>query len=118
MRQVLELASLHCEFCFSRELLSEIEEKLDFYKANYKEKILFREFVTLSKFYSPTTSINFQPDPKDAFLLELAETCQADYLVTGDKKHLLPLENWKETKIILPWEFEQRVLKNLTPITN
>ena len=33
-------------------------------------------------------------------IFELAQTCGADYLITGDQKHLLPQKTWKTTKII------------------
>src|ERR1035438_6302260 len=41
------------------------------------------------------------PDPKDSFLLALAEASQADFLVTGDKE-LLSLKHYKSTRIITP----------------
>lgn len=41
------------------------------------------------------------PDPKDTFLLALAEVSQADFLVTGDKA-LLSVKHHKSTRIITP----------------
>jgi hypothetical protein len=41
------------------------------------------------------------PDPKDSYLLALAEASQADFLVTGDKE-LLSLKQHKSTRIITP----------------
>ncbi len=41
------------------------------------------------------------PDPKDSYLLALAEASQAELLVTGDKE-LLSLKHHKSTKIITP----------------
>lgn len=41
------------------------------------------------------------PDPKDSYLLALAEVSLADFLVTGDKK-LLELKRYKSTRIIIP----------------
>jgi len=38
------------------------------------------------------------PDPKDSFLLALAETSEAEFLVTGDKE-LLSLKRHKSTRI-------------------
>lgn len=38
-------------------------------------------------------------DPKDLYLLSLAETVNADYIITGDKD-LLTLETHKEIKIL------------------
>jgi uncharacterized protein len=45
----------------------------------------------------PTGSV--APDPKDSYLLALAETSQAEFLVTGDKE-LLALKRHKSTRII------------------
>ncbi len=45
-------------------------------------------------------------DPEDNFVLELAETAEADYLVTRDRDLLdLPKNEWKNTKIVKPEEF-------------
>jgi len=41
------------------------------------------------------------PDPKDSFLLALAEASAADFLVTGDKR-LLSLKRHKSARIISP----------------
>jgi hypothetical protein len=41
------------------------------------------------------------PDPKDSYLLAMAEASQAEFLVTGDKE-LLSLKHHKSTRIITP----------------
>src|SRR5208282_5209780 len=41
------------------------------------------------------------PDPKDSYLLALAEASQAEFLVTGDKKPL-SLRRHKSTRIVTP----------------
>jgi len=41
------------------------------------------------------------PDPKDSYLLALAEASEAEFLVTGDKL-LLSLKQYKSTRIIAP----------------
>jgi putative PIN family toxin of toxin-antitoxin system len=41
------------------------------------------------------------PDPKDSYLLALAEAGQAEFLVTGDKA-LLTLKRHKSTRIVTP----------------
>jgi predicted nucleic acid-binding protein len=52
----------------------------------------------------PTVKIEKSRDSNDNFLLELAETTQANYVITRDKD-LLVLENWKDTIIIKPEDF-------------
>ncbi len=41
------------------------------------------------------------PDPKDSYLLALADVSQAQFLVTGDKQ-LLSLKAYKSTRLITP----------------
>jgi putative PIN family toxin of toxin-antitoxin system len=41
------------------------------------------------------------PDPKDSYLLALAEASQAEFLVTGDKQ-ILSLRRHKSTRIVTP----------------
>lgn len=41
------------------------------------------------------------PDPKDSYLLALAEASQAEFLVTGDKQ-LLSMKQHQSTRIITP----------------
>jgi uncharacterized protein len=41
------------------------------------------------------------PDPKDSFLLALAEASQSEFLVTGDKE-LLSLKQHRSTRIVTP----------------
>lgn len=48
-------------------------------------------------------------DPKDNRYLACALDGGADYLVTGDKKHLLPLKQIGRTKIVSPAEFVELI---------
>jgi putative PIN family toxin of toxin-antitoxin system len=41
----------------------------------------------------------------DHRILECAQECSADYLVTGDRRHLLPLKEWSGTKIVNSVQF-------------
>jgi putative PIN family toxin of toxin-antitoxin system len=41
------------------------------------------------------------PDPKDSYLLAMAQASQAEFLVTGDKE-LLSLKKYKSTRIVTP----------------
>lgn len=100
-----------------------LENKIALYiSAKLKAEILrkFKEFgadketvVNLQLFLhergilvSPKIKISVCRDPNDNFLLELAETAKADYIITRDKDLLeLPHAAWKDTKIIKPEEF-------------
>lgn len=45
------------------------------------------------------------PDRKDLYLLSMAINGQADYLVSSDKRHVLPLGNIGQTVVIDPTAF-------------
>lgn len=44
--------------------------------------------------------VSRSPDPADDYLLALCEAGQADYLVRGDKSHLLSLKTHLDTRIV------------------
>lgn len=45
-------------------------------------------------------TVQRSPDPADDFLLAMCEASSADYLVTGDKSHLLALKRHRTTHIL------------------
>lgn len=45
-------------------------------------------------------TVRGSPDPDDDYLLALCQASGADYLVTGDKSHLLALERHEGTRIV------------------
>lgn len=49
---------------------------------------------------STTTVVSDSPDPDDNYLLALAIDSQAEYLVTGDKNHLLALNPYQGIQIV------------------
>ena len=49
---------------------------------------------------TPTTVVTDRPDPDDNYLLSLAIDAQANYLITGDKKHLLALSPYRGIQIL------------------
>ncbi len=63
----------------------------------------------------PAVSVTACRDPDDDYLLALAQTSKADYLVTRDED-LLVLREWHGTAIIPPSQFLQ-ALSNLAPET-
>ncbi len=44
--------------------------------------------------------VTISPDPNDDYLLALADMGNADLLVTGDKRDLLALKRYKDTRIV------------------
>lgn len=55
------------------------------------------------------TSVGVCRDPKDVFMLALAQAAKADVLITGDED-LLVLKAYGRTKIITPAAFEKEYL--------
>ena len=55
----------------------------------------------------PLPVVDRSPDPDDNYLLAIAETGQAHYLVTGDQ-HLLGLKRHRTTPILSPADLVQR----------
>ena len=54
--------------------------------------------------YFPTIRLEIISDLDDNKLLELAETCNADFLITGNKNDFTMIE-YKGTKIVSPKEY-------------
>jgi uncharacterized protein len=68
---------------------------------------------------NPQIKITVCRDPKDNFILELAESAKADYIITRDKDLLeLPGQKWKETVIIKPEAFLPMLRKVLPKTFN
>jgi putative PIN family toxin of toxin-antitoxin system len=44
-------------------------------------------------------------DPKDDMIVATAVAAGADFLVTGDRRHLLPLGSYRDVRILAPREF-------------
>jgi len=60
--------------------------------------------------YEPRIKISVCRDKQDNFILELAETSKAEFIITRDKD-LLDLLNkkWKKTKIVKPEDFLTKI---------
>jgi putative PIN family toxin of toxin-antitoxin system len=62
--------------------------------------------------YTPNIKLNIIKDPGDNKLLELAETCNADYLITGNYKDF-NMKNYKNTLIVTPKNYwEKSMMEN------
>lgn len=86
------------------ELKEVLTKKFDFNDEKLKEvKDLVKDsFINISPKISIKIIRNY---PLDNKILEAAIETKADYLVTGDRKHILPLKKIKKTKIVSPEEF-------------
>src|SRR5215472_3235922 len=71
----------------------------------YKAGRLVNQIKKLAEDIAELPRVKRSPDPGDNFLLALAESGNADYLVTGDKSGLLSLARHKSTRIVTPRAF-------------
>lgn len=88
-------------------LKKEVLKKIEQYGATEQGKIEIAYFLhERSITIQPKVKLSICRDPKDNFLLELAETANADFLITRDKDLLeIPNKSWDKSKIISPEEF-------------
>ncbi len=101
-------ARRHFELFICPFILSEIENIMirKFKVPDEKVKTTLNLILNVSNVLTPTENINgVCRDKDDDNILSCAVSCNADYLITGDKD-LLELKSIKRTKIILPKEFE------------
>ncbi len=93
--------------CLSQEILTELEEKLSLKFKFPKDKIeehiwILREY---GQIIDPAIKIDIiKEDPDDNRILECAVSCNADYIVSGDR-HLLKLKEFKGIKIVTAKDF-------------
>ncbi len=98
------------ELCISDELLQEYYDVLkrkrfskypDFVA---KSQALLADIQKIAVKYSPSVKLNIISDIDDNKLLELAETCNANFIITGNTNDFT-IKNYKNTKIVTPKEF-------------
>ena len=87
-------------------------------KTNLVEKIglseeevarFINDLLEIASIYVPEGKKKYVPHPKDSLVLEVALVAGCDILVTGDKKHLLPLEKCENLIIESPAQFLKRI---------
>lgn len=88
----------------SPQLLSEYFDTVEELSARYpdKRRVEWIEALTASAdlVFPTDRARGATPDPFDEMVLECALAAEADYLVSGDKKHLLPLREFRGVQII------------------
>lgn len=98
------------EVLTSEEIVSEMEAVLDrFLKRGAITEDAEKEAIWRlnhdGRRIDVTSHINRSKDVKDNRYLACAKDGVADYLITGDKKHLLKLKTFGSTQIVSPKEF-------------
>lgn len=108
-RALLELArDRQIELFTSKPLLFELSQKL---KAKFRWRDLaiqdviegIKKYVTVVE--PKKKVIVIKSDPSDNKVLECALEAETDFIVSGDKKHLLSLKSFKKTAIISAKDF-------------
>jgi putative PIN family toxin of toxin-antitoxin system len=102
-----------CEAVVSPALLAEYQETTEELRLEYPE----RPFVPWAEALAESAGLVFPtdratgatPDPADEMVLECALAAEADFIVSGDKKHLLPLREFGDIPIVSPTEFLRRL---------
>jgi len=105
-----------CQAAVSPELLAEYHETMERLRSEYPghKYVRWAEALTESaNLFFPTERARGEtPDPGDEKVLECALAADAERIVTGDKKHLLPLRSFRGIAIVGPADF----LRALGPI--
>lgn len=108
-RTCLELArSGEIELFISKSLLLELVEKLrDKFEWNESEvKEVIIEISEFAEIVEPQIKINLiKKDISDNRVLEVAREAKADFIISGDRKHILSLKKFEKTKILSAAEF-------------
>ncbi len=102
-----------CSAAVSPTLLAEYHETIEELRLEYPK----RPFVPWADALTETAELVFPtefasgatPDRDDEMVLECALAAEADCIVTGDKKHLLPLRNFRGISILSPADFLKRL---------
>jgi putative PIN family toxin of toxin-antitoxin system len=96
--------------CVSDELMAEYYEVLArpkfarFADFSSKAEILLADIETKAKKFVPKITLDFIKDKDDNMILELADECKADFIITGNTNDFT-FSDYNQTKIISPKEY-------------
>ena len=98
-----------CEAIVSPSLLAEYHETIDELRKEYPDhpSVAWTEALTdaATLIFPTERARGATPDPNDEMILECAVAAEADAIVSGDKKHLLPLRKFRGICILSPADF-------------
>ncbi len=96
--------------CVSDDLMREYYDVLSrpkfakFYDFYAKAESLLADIEGNAKKFVPSTKIDMISDKDDNMILELAEECSADFIITGNTNDFT-FSSYKSTKIVSPKDF-------------
>jgi len=112
-RRILDLAAagdirLDISAAILDETLGVLRDKFDWSKDALRD--IEDDIRSYAQLVTPTESIDVvKADPPDNRILECAASARSDCIVTGDKRHLLPLRQYDGIPILNVAEFLQRL---------
>jgi putative PIN family toxin of toxin-antitoxin system len=86
----------------------EVLERPRFKISRLKIETLFLELEASARLVRPANAVEASPDEADNRFLECAETIDAEFLITGNKRHFP--KTWKGTKVVNAREFLEQVV--------
>lgn len=108
------------EVLMSADILVELDEVVDRAKRQIKGGVDPLIAAAMSRRLRKNTiripvvsSMHVSKDEKDNRYLACSKDGEADYLITGDKKHLLSLKTFGTTRIVSPREFVEILQKGI-----
>jgi len=96
--------------CVSRNLIAEYHEVLRrpkftaYYDFIAKAEVLLATIEAKAIMYYPQIEIDLLSDKNDNMILELADTCSANYIITGNTTDFT-IPAYKHTQIVTPREY-------------
>jgi putative PIN family toxin of toxin-antitoxin system len=98
-----------CEAVVSPAVLAEYHETIEELRRVYPDHsaVEWTEALTdaATLVFPVERATGATPDPNDEMILECALAAEADAIVSGDKKHLLPLRQFRGISILGPADF-------------
>lgn len=114
-RILIEISRKHHTLLLSKFIRDELEVNLS-RKAHWTPYQIQETLLGLnqiSTFVDPKITVSrIKKDRSDNRILELAVSGKADYIISGDKKHILPLKKFRNIPILSPTDFLKNVLYN------
>lgn len=98
------------QLCISEELMAEYYEVLarpkfaKFHDFFIRAEALLADIETKAAKYYPTITLELISDDDDNMILELADECNADFIITGNTTDFI-FSSYKQTKIVTPKEY-------------
>ncbi len=101
------------DLCVSDQIMAEYYEVLarpkfeKFQNFFVRAEALLADIETEAKKYFPTITVNLISDKDDYIFLELADECDADFIITGNTTDFT-MTTYKQTKIVTPKEYWEK----------